>query len=281
VKMNNSRYLVPLMAFLAILLLSACSASASPTPVSSPTEVKAAPTPSQTPTPAPQKTLTICLGDEPASLYMYANLGTSARSVLSAIYDGPIDSNSFAYQPVILKDLPNLENGEALLETVMVREGDRVVDSNGLPVTLTAGMSILPSGCTSDDCAVTYDGFTDIQMDQMVVTFTLLPGLTWSDGEPLTADDSVFSFEIASSTETTASRYLVDRTLSYEAIDDLTVQWWGRPGYIDPEYFTNFWTPAPRHAWKDYAVSELPTLDASARYLRHGSMAAGRIHPPG
>jgi peptide/nickel transport system substrate-binding protein len=263
--MNNSRYLVPLMAFLAILLLSACSAAASPTPVSSPTQVQATPAPSQTPTPAPQKTLTICLGDEPASLYMYANLGASARSVLSAIYDGPIDSNSYAYQPVILKDLPSLENGDALLETVMVREGDRVVDSDGLAVTLTAGMSVLPSGCTSDDCAVTYDGFTDIQMDQMVVTFTLLPGLTWSDGESLTADDSVFSFELASSPETPGSKYLVDRTLSYEAIDDLTVQWWGRPGFIDPAYFTNFWTPAPRHAWKDYAVAELPTLDVSAK----------------
>lgn len=264
--MNKARLLVCLIALVGLLFLAGCSGGSAVTPTASPSPLLLTPTPAQSPTPVAPRSLTICLADEPTSLNMYANLTPSSRSVLSAIYDGPIDTNSYAYQPVILKDLPSLENGDALLETVMVREGDRVVDSNGLPVSLTAGTSVLPSGCTSEDCAVIYDGYTDIQMDQMVVTFTLLPGLTWSDGEALTADDSVYSYELASSSETSASRYLVDRTLSYEAVDDLTVQWWGRPGYVDPSFVTNFFTPAPRHAWQDHTAAELPTLEAASRY---------------
>jgi len=54
----------------------------------------------------------------------------------------------------------------------------------------------------------------------MVVTFEMLEGLTWSDGTPLTADDSVYSFEVWADPDTPASRYLVDRTTSYEATSD-------------------------------------------------------------
>ena len=51
-----------------------------------------------------------------------------------------------------------------------------------------------------------------------------------------------------------APDYLIDRTKSYEAADDVTVQWWGKPGFIDPTYSTNFWFPLPKHQW-----SQLPT----------------------
>ena len=263
--MNNLRHYVCLICLAAILLLSGCAASLPGTTTAAPTEALATLSASLTPTPAPQTTLTVCLGDEPTSLYMYGNLGASARSILAAVYDGPIDSNSYAYQPVILQKLPSLENGDALLEKVTVKAGDKVVDASGAPVTLAAGKIVHPSGCSQADCAIIYDGSSEIEMDQLVVTFTLLPGLTWSDGKPLTSADSVYSFEISSSPDTPGSKYLVEHTQAYEAVDDLSVQWWGKPGYLDPAYFTNFWTPAPRHAWKSYTSAELPQVDAVAK----------------
>ncbi|OGN75743.1 MAG: hypothetical protein A2X25_02970 [Chloroflexi bacterium GWB2_49_20] len=250
------------MCLCVVTLLSACAAKS---PVPAPPE----PTPTRqaalTPTPVTQKTLTICLGQEPASLYPYGTLNASARSVLAAIYDGPIDSNSYGYQAVILQKLPSLEDGDALLETVTVKAGDEVVAADDLPVTLAAGARLRPAGCQADDCVVTYDGVSEIEMDQMVVNFSLLPGLTWSDGNVLTADDSVYSFELASSPDTPGSKYLIDRTQSYEAVEELMVQWWGKPGYVDPAYTTNFWSPTPRHAWQDFKAAELPGVDAVAR----------------
>src|SRR6185503_1758895 len=102
--------------------------------------------------------------------------------------------------------------------------------SSGDLVLLNTGAKLRPSGCRSDDCAITYDGSSTIQMDQLVVTFTMLPGLLWSDGEPLTSDDSIYSFELASSDDTPVSKFVVDRTQTYEAADEQTIQWWGRPG---------------------------------------------------
>ncbi len=135
----------------------------------------------------PARTLTVCLGQEPASLFPVNNPSSSARAVLAAVYDGPIDTNSYGYQPVILKDLPSLANGDAQLFQKSVYVGDEVVDASDTPVTLAVGVKVRPAGCRSDTCAVVYDGKGTIQMDQMQVTFRLLPGLTWSDGQPLTA----------------------------------------------------------------------------------------------
>jgi peptide/nickel transport system substrate-binding protein len=102
-------------------------------------------------------------------------------------------------------------------------------------------------------------------MDQMIVTFTLLENLVWSDGEPLTTDDSLFAYDLAKDDNTPGSKFLFDRTQAYEATDETHIQWWGVPGFIDQTYYTNFWAPLPRHAWGEFAVSELPQIDIVAR----------------
>ena len=228
-----------------------------------------------TPTPAPESTstaipvpprqLTVCMGQEPASLYPVNNPSAVAQSVLAAIYDGPIDTNSYSYQPVILEHLPSIENGDAQLFPKSVSVGDQVVDASDTPVTLAIGVNVRPAGCYGDACVIQYNGTSQIQMDQMQVTFRMLPGLTWSDGEPLTAEDSVFSYQITADPATTGSKYLVDRTQSYEATDMVTVQWWGRPGFIDPTYFTNFWSPLPKHLWSKIPINQMAETDESAR----------------
>jgi peptide/nickel transport system substrate-binding protein len=161
--------------------------------------------------------------------------------------------------------LPSIENGDAQLFSKSVRVGDEVLDASGTPATLTVGTKIRPAGCHSDECVIQYDGISELQMDQMQVTFNLLPGLTWSDGEPLTAEDSVYAYQVAANPDSTGSRYLVNRTQSYEAADETTIQWWGKPGFIDPTYFTNFWSPLPGHLWGEFPVDQLAETDESSR----------------
>ena len=227
------------------------------------------PTASTTPLPAlptstlPTSTLTVCLGQEPNSLYPFGELNASARSVLAAIYNGPIDTIDYEYQPVILTQLPSLENEDAQISRVTVQPQSEIVDANGNLVTLEAGVKIKPADCRSDDCVITYDGIDAIEMDQMIVTFRMRPDLTWSDGTPVVADDSIYSFEIQADTNTNS--FLIDRTQIYEAADSQTLQWFGVPGFIDPTYFANFWQPAPKHLWSEFPADQLSSIDIASR----------------
>ncbi|HTX78601.1 MAG TPA: hypothetical protein VMC62_02985, partial [Longilinea sp.] len=139
------------------------------------------PTPAVTPTatPVPQRVLTICLGQEPSSLYIYKGNGRSMWSVLEAVYDGPIDTRDYQPVPVILQTMPSQQNGEVTFAPTSVKAGDLVVDANGDLVSLAKGTTVLPSGCTSSSCGVTWDGQSALTMDRMVVTYRLLAGLTW------------------------------------------------------------------------------------------------------
>lgn len=217
-----------------------------------------------TATPAP-RALTICLGQEPNTLYPFGAPNAAARSVLGAVFDGPIDMVGYEYQPVILTELPSLENGEAQIVSTPVQAGGQVVDANGALVLLEQGVLVRPAGCRGDDCVLTYDGTTPLEMDQMVVNFRIRPEVTWSDGTPLTADDSVYAFNLASDPSAVINTFLIDRTQTYEAADAQTVQWWGLPGYIDSAYFTNFWPPAPKHLWSQFPANQLSAIDIASR----------------
>ena len=249
-----------------ILIFTACTPQVTDIPIVAETATPASPLLTKTVTATPSvRSLTVCLGDEPSTLYPYGNLNASARSVLSAVYDGPIDVVEYGYEPIILEKIPNLEDRDAQVSAVSVQAGDQVVDSSGNVVTLERGMQVRPSGCRSDECAIKYDGSSAIQMDQLVVTFSMLEGLMWSDGEPVTASDSVYSFQLAADPSNTGSHYVTDRTAIYEAADDYTLQWWGKPGFIDPDYALNFWMPLPQHAWSEFTPADLSKLEASAR----------------
>jgi peptide/nickel transport system substrate-binding protein len=212
--------------------------------------VTATPEPAETSQP---KNLTVCQVGEPESLYLYGGSYT-ARNVLEAIYDGPIDHRSFGFQPVILEKLPTLEEGDAYFQTINVQAGDRVVDVTGDVVALQQGTQVFPNHTCQDaanpQCVVTFDGNTPIEMERMVVSWTLRDGVTWSDGEPVTADDSVYSYQLACHPDTPSSKYICDRTFSYAAAGKRTVVWTGLPGYVDDLYALNFFSPLPRHLWE-------------------------------
>ncbi len=216
-------------------------------------------------------TLVVCLGQEPDSLYQFGSTMAASSHVQEAIYDGAggygYDTRTYSYQPVILEKLPSINDDDAVIQEVTVQEGDLVVDNMGEPVELIEGVMVRPSGCTSSDCAVEFDG-EPIEMAQMVVTFKIKEGVAWSDGTSVTADDSLYGFELRANPDTPMSRYTVERTASYEATDERTNVWTGLPGYFDSVYFLNFYNPLPRHLWEEelgYTALDLLEAEESSR----------------
>jgi len=265
--------------FVLVLLLAACGGSNQPDVMEEtlPSE-EVDDTPVSTPTPTPIPTsLVVCMGEAPNTLYPYGAPNQAAQTILQALYDGPIDHRGYLYQPVVLEALPDIAAGTAVLQSVQVQAGDTVLDNQGNIVTLDFGMFIRPSGCFSSECAEAYDG-NPLAMDQMAALFTLRPGITWADGTPLTVADSVYGFNLNAAPETPASKYKVERTLSYEAVNENTVQWTGIPGFIDPGYQENFWMPAPEHLWGDLSPAELVQSELAAeKPLAFGSFVVQQM----
>lgn len=209
--------------------------------------------------------LTICLVREPRSLFLYEAVSSSEQGVLSAIYDGPMDTQNFSARAVILEKLPSTADGDAFFQPTAVGKGALMVDAQGNMTNLAEGTIYHPSGCSKQACAQAYSGTEPVQMDQLVLQFKLLPNLKWSDGSPLTAADSVYSFEVARNLYSSVMPERVSRTASYKAVDDLTVEWVGIPGFVDSSYQAKLFSPLPQHAWSGIPVGELPANEASSR----------------
>jgi peptide/nickel transport system substrate-binding protein len=252
-----------------VLLLTACAPQIVIITVTTPPQtvvVTATPSPTSPPPPPGPKTLTICLIGEPDTLYLYGGSRLSAtQHVMEALYDGPIDYLNYDYKPVILQKVPRITDGDAITRSVRVSEGNRVVDTTGQVLELVEGVMIRPAGCYTDECAVEFDG-ESLRMDRMEVTFALREDVTWADGEPLTADDSVFAFEVASDPATPGHRDLTERTYSYLSLDEQRVKWVGLPGFVTPTYFLNFFAPLPRHQLEGRSPAELLQADETRRY---------------
>ncbi len=102
-------------------------------------------------------------------------------------------------------------------------------------------------------------------MDQPVVNYNLVDNLTWSDGQPVTAADSVYSYELAADDDTPVGKTYTNLTASYTALDDSTVQWIGKPGLVTPDLENYFWMPLPQHLWDELSAAELLDSDLAAR----------------
>jgi peptide/nickel transport system substrate-binding protein len=249
---------------LALALFSAlvlCTACAELTTLPGPQTPPPLPPPSPTPSPTPEpRSLTICLSEEPDSLYLYGTDSSAAHHVWQAVYDGPIDNRNYTHQPVLLTELPSLERGTARVETVTVSAGERVLAAGGSVMELAPGVIVE----NTEGERVAFHG-APIPMDRMVVTFTLRSDLRWSDSEPLTADDSVYSFQLAADPATPADKVVIERTADYHAIDGQRVVWQGVPGFLDPAYALNFWHPLPRHSWNGLSAADLLSSEVATR----------------
>ena len=244
-----------------LILLTACGQAQQQTPV--PVDAPSAQPP--TPTPVPPKTLVVCLADEPNDLYLYGDTSRAKWSVLEALYDGPVDTLNYEPSPVILASLPSIENGGVTLREAAVTEGDPVANVYGDIVAFKKGVRVFPAGCTSPDCAVEWDGNGELVLTQMVVKFSLLEGITWSDGEPLKAQDSVFSYNVSADPATQVTKTNLDRTFSYTALDERTVEWVGQPGYLTLNPAAFLWSPLPEHALTGLSAQQLNEDPSSTR----------------
>ena len=152
-----------------------------------------------------------------------------------------------------------------LFEPMIMKPGDALIDAFGNPSVLEEGVVYRPSGCFEQACAQAYSGDQPVQMDAWVIRFHLKEGLLWSNGNPLTADDSVYSYEVAEALYPAALPTLIQQTHSYQAQDNLTVEWRGVPGYLDGDIAGKFFSPLPRTVWGALKPEELGTAEVSAR----------------
>ena len=220
----------------------------------------------------------VCQTDEPSSLYLYGDDVTARAGIFQALFDGPVDSAGYGYQPVILTALPSVEAGSAGMQTVDVAPGDKVVDAaTGLPVPLAPGVQL----AQADGTVITYTGASQAQTVQVWAEFSLRSDVRWSDGRPLTADDSIFSYEIASAlapgqSTGAGNKYVANRTASYLALDPYKTRWTGLPGWLDNNFFLRFWTPLPRHLYgRDNAAQLLALPEANDHPLGWGPFMFG------
>ena len=248
------------------ILLTACGGGLTDEPTGVPTEaLQPSAVPTETATPLPPRELDICLGQEPQSLYIYASSTRASWAVLEAVYDGPIDVRGYQDVPVILESLPTRDNGGWLTSAVLAELGQLVVAADGSLATLDRDVSVLPAGCEDASCAVVWDGQSALELAQVQITFRLLPGLTWSDGVPLTSADVLFSFNLASDPATPVYRDMLDRTASLEAPDAQTVVWRGIPGYQPGRAVQVFFHPLPAHVLSGLSASDVLALESANR----------------
>jgi peptide/nickel transport system substrate-binding protein len=216
------------------------------------------PTPTTIPTPVPPKELIVCVSGEPQDLYLYGDSSAPAVAIRHALYESLYTSLGYDYQPLALEKLPSLADGDAILESVAVEAGMLVINSAEEIVPLAVGTEVI-------DVNGEVQIFTGepIPMPQLVVDYTFKP-LVWSDGTPVTAEDSVFSYELAGDRETPRLDDQVRYSASYTAVDERTVRWVGLPGYLDPTFMTHIWTPLPRHQLEEFTPAELPDISEAA-----------------
>ena len=195
-------------------------------------------------------TWAIGLLDQPRDLYPYARDAPSQRiaaPLTELLFPSPVLALNYTYTSTgVLDRIPSLENGDA-----EIRKSDVYLDAaNNITTTVTEVIT---------------------QVDQLVVTFHWNPKLSWSDGQPLTADDSVFAYELArAAPPSDEARDRLAQLVSYERIDDHTTRAILRPDLITPNYFLTYWTPLPRHVLKDVDPAKVRESDFARTPIGYG-----------
>ena len=208
---------------------------------------------------AGSKDLIVCMAQEPDTMYPYGGSMLAALAVQHAIYENNITTLSYDYQAQGIEKIPSLADGDAVLNVVEVQPGDMIRDITDTVVAWGEGVTVV----NADGEEVTFDG-NPVMLEQLAVDFTI-KARSWSDGTPVTAEDSVYSFGLNGEPDTPFGKYAIERTASYEATGDLSVRWTGLPGFRDATYYLNFWQPLPEHVWGALSAAELLEAEESSR----------------
>jgi len=248
---------------LVCLFLTACTSVTDPqTTATSAAQNTEIATEAPIPTAEPVKVLNVCTSSLPYTLFPYDGMNSVAKQSLLALMGREVfPSAADTGNGAVLTEIPTQENGGITLQAVNMETGQNIVDANGELAVLKAGVTVRPSGCRSADCTITWDGTAALSMDQMLVRFHLAEGLTWSDGSPLTASNSVVSFNYASDPEAPGLQWAESRTSSYTAESDQEVLWVGVPGFTTAEIEALFWQPLPSYPFAEEATWDVISGD--------------------
>lgn len=235
-----------------VLLLSACEIEGGVPPPETPgtlVQPTAVSTPVPTPTP---RTMGIRIGllDQPADLVPYHDDSSDRRvtaPISELLFPEPLIALDYTYTTTgVLERVPSFDNGDVELRPV-----DVYLDASGA-ITTTVTEVIT-------------------QVEQLVVTYRWNPDLRWADGTPVTADDSVFAYQLAQQNvlgEEAGNRLIaIDR---YERVDAHTTRAFLKPDYTNPFYFLTYWTPLPRHLLEDVPVAALSQSDFAQQPVGYG-----------
>ena len=243
----------------------------------SPTELQPSetsqPTLQQTPTAVASErtTLTICTRALPENLLPYnESFSANKSNLLAMIYEEPFLVVDGVLTPVILEKVPAQVDGDLVITPVSVQAGQSVAAANGQVKILKPGLQVRPGGCRSNDCVITWDGETPLEMDQMVVDYKIKGDLTWSDGAPVTAEDSILSYKTAADWKGAGSNWTIERTEGYLALNQKDVQWRGIPGFTTADLSEFFWKPLPAHLYQDFLSQGDLESDEGIRLLQVG-----------
>ena len=117
--------------------------------------------------------------------------------------------------------------------------------------------SVVPSGI-ADSWEIAPDGVT--------YTFYLNPNATWHDGEPVTADDVIFTFDAVMAEDSPSVRRgtVAEFLAGYEKIDDHTLTLVSKQqSAVFLENTALQFAIVPKHIWEDVPVSEWPSDSGS------------------
>lgn len=256
--------------FIISFILTACGPATGGEVVVTPTQPEplvVEPEPTPIPTVEPPSIFTLCTAGLPGSLFPFEGDLSLAKSVIFGLTFPGADLQAMVENgPSVLTDLPTQQNGGIQLEPVSVTRGQPIVDARGDFRIANPGVRVRPAGCRHSECEITWDGDAPLELDQMVVRFWLREDLTWSDGIPLTAGDSTFSYELVVGQNLPGLSWGIRRTESYRALDSHTIEWQGRPGFTTAVVNQFFWTPLPAHRsdqvreWTDADETQLSDI---------------------
>jgi peptide/nickel transport system substrate-binding protein len=270
----------PGVLLLLILFVSACEIQGGVAPPTTPGTLPQPVEPTATPTvsvgdspdgstasASRQSTFQIGLLDKPSDLLPYHTDASDERisaPVIELLFPSPMIALDYSYTPTrVLQRMPTFANGD-----VEIRQTQVYLDETDTITTTET------------------DVLTDAH--QLVITYRWNPDLRWSDGEPLTADDSLFAYEQAQSAplgDSASKRLLlVER---YELVDEHTTRAFLNP-YLpqidegalespaslelkDTDDLLTFWTPLPRHALEDQLlIDSLAESDFARQPVSYG-----------
>ncbi|MEI7770427.1 MAG: peptide ABC transporter substrate-binding protein [Chloroflexales bacterium] len=180
---------------------------------------------------SPDGSLRVGLTAEPGDLLPYYNDSADERvtaPISELLFPAPLLALNYTYTTTgVLERVPSVENGD-----VQKAKADVFLDSSGVITATNTGVIT--------------------QVQQLSVTYHWNPQLSWADGTPVTADDSLFAYNLA---RRVSLGQEADSRLSllarYEKVDDHTTRAVLKPDFTDPAYITSYWTPLPRHMLKD------------------------------